>query len=112
MALPLALLRPFLEPSGFQLALLITADEASSLAGLGDLAQRVTDGLVPPHQPEVVAIRQPDGGYPPVAVCVPITPYDATLLRAGDLVTVRDIVSALEDAYDDFLAQARVGRFT
>jgi hypothetical protein len=58
-----------------------------------------------------VAVRESTGGYPPVAVSVPITQSDAALLLAGDLVTARDLVEALEEAADGFLAQARTGKF-
>jgi hypothetical protein len=111
MALPLAHLRPLLDPLGFRVALLIQAAEAADVPGLGDLAEAVQAGAVPPTSPEVVAVREVGGGYPPVAVAVPITTADASLLLAGDLVTARDVAEALVEAADGFLAQARAGKF-
>jgi hypothetical protein len=111
MALPLPHLRHLLEPLGFEVALLIQAAEAEDVPGLGDLAQNVRDGLVPPTTPHVVSVKQPGGGYPPVAVAVPLANADAALLLAGDLVTARDVVEALVEAFDGFLVQARKGTF-
>jgi hypothetical protein len=111
MALPLAHLKGLLDPLGFRVALLIQAQEATDVPGLGDLAQNVADGLVPPTTPEVVAVREVGGGFPPVAVAVPITNEDASLLLAGDLVTARDVVEALAEAADAFVEQARSGKF-
>jgi hypothetical protein len=111
MALPLGYLRPLLEPHGFTVAFLIQAAEAADVPGLGELAHDVATGLVPPTTPEVVAVHEPTGGYPAIAVAVPITNEDAALLLAGDLVTARDVVEALEDAVTGFLEQARAGKF-
>lgn len=112
MALPLPYLRPLLEPLGFRSCHLIQAAEAHEVPGLGDLAENVRDGLVPPTTPQVVAVRESTGGYPPVAVSVPVADADAALLLSGDLVTARDVAEMLADAADAFLAQARAGRFT
>jgi hypothetical protein len=109
--LPLAHLRPLLEPRGFQVAYLIQAQEATDVPGLGELAHDVATGLIPPTTPEVVAVHEPTGGFPAIVIAVPITNADAALLLAGDLVTARDVVEALEDAVTGFLAQARAGKF-
>ena len=109
--LPLPHLRSLLEPLGFVSCVLIQAQEAHDVPGLGDLAQNVRDGLVPPTTPQVVAVRESSGGYPPVAVAVALANADAALLLAGDLVTARDVVEMLTDAADSFLAQAREGKF-
>jgi len=107
----LAYLRPILEPLGFTGAVLIQAGDAHEWAGLGTLADRVRLGLIPPTQPEVVADRAADAGYPPVRVAVAIDPADALLLARGDLVTARDVVDALVDAADDFLERVRRDAF-
>lgn len=111
MALPLLHLRSLLEPRGFRAAFLIQAKEAHDVPGLGELAHDVAQGLVPPTTPEVVGVREANGGYPDVAVAVPVTNEDAALLLAGDLVTARDLVEALEEAAEHFLEQARAGKF-
>lgn len=110
-AYSLAYLRPLLEPLGFTGAVLIQASDAHHFPGLGTLADRVRFGLVPPTQPEVVADRVADAGYPPVRVAVAIDPADAVLLARGDLVTARDVVDALVDAADDFLEDVRRDAF-
>ena len=109
--LPLLHLRPLLEPRGFRSCVLIQAAEAVDVPGLGDLAQNVRDGLVPPTTPQVVAVYEASGGYPPVAVAVPITNADAALLLAGDAITAIDVVEMLAEAADAFLAQAKAGKF-
>lgn len=111
MALPLPHLRHMFAAKGFRVAYLIQASEAADVPGLGDLAQSVRDGLIPPTTPEVVAVHDATGGYPPVALALPVGNADAALLIAGDLATAHDVLDALEEAFDGFLAQARAGTF-
>lgn len=111
MALPLVHLRSLLEPRGWRAAFLIQAQEAHDVPGLGDLALNVREHLVPPTTPHVVGVREAPGGFPDVAVAVPITNQDAALLLAGDLLTARDVAEMLDEAADGFLEQARSGRF-
>jgi hypothetical protein len=107
----LAYLRPVLEPRGFSGAVLIQAGDAVDVPGLGDLADRVRAGLVPPTTPEVVADRDPGGGYPTVRVAVALDPLDALLLSRGHAGAARDVADALEDAYEAFVDQLRRNRF-
>jgi len=107
----LAYLRPVLEPLGFTGAVLIQASDAEHVPGLGDLAARVRAGLVPPTTPEVVADRDPGGGYPTVRVAVAVDHLDALLLARGHQGAARDVADALEDAFDDFMDRLRRERF-
>ena len=108
--LPLAHLRTLLESLGFSGAVLIGAGDAAQFGGLNDLAQSVRLGLVRADQPEVVADRDPGGGWPTVRVAVALDPADAQALLDGDRVTALDVADMLLDAYDAFMDQARAGK--
>lgn len=94
---------------GFQL---IPASRATEHKGLAEIAALVAAGGMAPDTPVFVATKRTDAPYPDVIVGVPLSIEELTAWRNGDRSAARDVVEALEEAYETFLAQVKSGEVT
>src|SRR6266540_1953335 len=89
---------------------LIPASRATEIRGLAEIAAMVAGGAMPGDTPIFVATKRTDAPWPDVVVGVPLTVAELAAWRAGDRTVARDVVEALEEAYDAFMAQVKAGR--
>lgn len=90
---------------------LIQADQAATVPGLGQLADYVRRGLVPPTACYLVARRRTDAPWPDVVVAVPLQATLAQDWLRGDRSVARHAAEALETGYQRLMAHARSGRW-
>lgn len=95
---------------GWREVTLIPASGAHEVRGLEEIAALVAAGVMPPDTPVVHAVKEVGGGLPAVRVAVPLALEELVAWQHGDRSTSKDIVEALEAAYDDFLEDVRANR--
>lgn len=91
---------------------LIPASNAHEVKGLEELAALVAAGGMPPDTPVVYATKRTSAPWPDVVVGVPLDVAELRAWQLGDRSVTRDVVEALEEAYEIFLAQAKANRVT
>lgn len=90
---------------------LIPASNAHETRGLEEIAAMVRIGSLAPDTPVIVATREVGtGGLPPVVVAVPLSVEELRAWQHGDRTVTRDVVEALDGAYEDFLEDVRTDR--
>lgn len=95
---------------GWRSVTLIPASNAHHVPALAEIAVRVERGLMPGDTPIIHATKEVGGGYPDVLVGVPLTVEELRAWQHGDRSVARDVVEALEQAFDEFLEQVKADR--
>lgn len=92
---------------------LIPASSGHGVRGLEEIAALVAAGGMPSDTPVVHATKEsPGGGLPEVRVAVPLSIEELRAWQHGDRTMAREIVEALEEAYETFLEQVKTGEVT
>lgn len=98
--------------AGWHAVALVQADQAQHVPGLQEIGAHVRAGTIRPDTSILHALRDPGGGYPAVRAAVILTDAEVLALRHGDASVARDVVEALEEAYDELLTNAKEGKAT
>lgn len=89
---------------------LIPASDAAGVTGLEEIAALVAAGAMTPDTPVFHATKRTDAPWPDVLVGVPLEVADLHAWQRGDRTVARDVVEALETAYQDFMRRATSGK--
>lgn len=110
--LPFAHSSPTFNPDGWFGYRFVQADQAASIRGLEEIAALVAAGKMLPDAPVFYAYKRPDGGYPTVCIGVPADREEVLAMQRGDREAALDLLDALQEAYDGFMAQVKRGKLS